>query len=403
MKISVIIRKNTYYKNGTSPLFIRFSQNRTCKLISLGIAIPLEYWNSDQQSVKEIYPNYKKIQFEIDSKLKEYEKRIQRLEALGIEVNFNTLFEHKENQSNCTVSEYFKQQIERIKDLGKIGTAAKYENCLSLLSKCNPVNILFSQIEMKYLRNFESFLLSKGNTSNSIATKFSVFKAVYNRAIADRIFEPKDNPFIRFKVGKYWKPTRKRAISKEDILKLKAIELPKKGGSFYLEFARDIFLFSYYTAGINFTDIATLRWCDVDNGRIYYKRHKTSKEMSCCLMQEAQYIIERYNTTPFNDEDYIFPILNSQKHKTKQQIFNRLHKVLGKVNENLEKLSEMICLKNPLTTYTARHTYATVLKRSGVNIAIISETLGHSDLSTTQIYLDSFENSQIDEAMKNLL
>ena len=114
-------------------------------------------------------------------------------------------------------------------------------------------------------------------------------------------------------------------------------------------------------------------------------------------------IIEKYSCSEHYSEDYIFPILDKRVHITPQQIFNRTHKVLRKVNRELKVLGEMIDLLIPLTTYVARHTYATVLKRSGVNIAIISESLGHSDLSTTQIYLDSFENSQIDEAMKNLL
>jgi site-specific recombinase XerD len=76
---------------------------------------------------------------------------------------------------------------------------------------------------------------------------------------------------------------------------------------------------------------------------------------------------------------------------------------MTKVNTNLKQISKTIGVKIPVTTYVARHTYATVLKRSGVNVALISESLGHSDLATTQIYLDSFENSQIDEAMKNLM
>lgn len=114
-------------------------------------------------------------------------------------------------------------------------------------------------------------------------------------------------------------------------------------------------------------------------------------------------IIEKYSRSGHSSDDYIFPILDKRVHITPQQIFNRTHKVLRKVNRELKVLGEMIGLQMPLTTYVARHTYATVLKRSGVNIAIISESLGHSDLSTTQIYLDSFENSQIDEAMKNLL
>ena len=88
---------------------------------------------------------------------------------------------------------------------------------------------------------------------------------------------------------------------------------------------------------------------------------------------------------------------------TDLQQYNRLHKVTAKINRELGELAKLAGIETHLTTYVARHTYATVLKRSGVNIAIISESLGHSDLATTQIYLDSFENSQIDEAMKNLL
>lgn len=125
--------------------------------------------------------------------------------------------------------------------------------------------------------------------------------------------------------------------------------------------------------------------------------------MNCRLMPQAQEIIEKYSREDATEDDYIFPILDRVAHKTEQQIYNRLHKMLAHINRELKEWSKRICLRTPLTTYVARHTYATVLKRSGVNIAIISESLGHSDLSTTQIYLDSFENSQIDEAMKNLL
>ena len=120
-------------------------------------------------------------------------------------------------------------------------------------------------------------------------------------------------------------------------------------------------------------------------------------------MDNAVRIIDEYSSQSHSQEDYIFPILDRNKHQTSQQIFNRLHKVLGKVNRGLKLLGEEIGLPVPLTTYVARHTYATVLKRSGVSVALISESLGHSAISTTQIYLDSFDNSQIDAAMQNLL
>ncbi len=244
--------------------------------------------------------------------------------------------------------------------------------------------------------------MKKGNKSNSIATKFSVLKAVYNKALAEGIFTTPHSPFLQFKIGRLWTLSRKRAIRKEDVQRLMQAEIPADGSA-YLDFARDIFLFSYLSAGINFKDIATLRYCDMDEERIYYARHKTSKEMTCHLSEQSKAIIGKYAKSDHADEDYIFPILDRRIHKTEQQIYDRVRKVLKHVNKALHEWSRLLGLKIELTTYVARHTFATVLKRSGVNIAIISESLVHSDLSTTQIYLDSFENSQIDAAMQNLL
>ena len=296
-----------------------------------------------------------------------------------------------------------KQTIERLETLGKYGSASKHRSLLSRLSQFRSLNIRFDEIDLAYLHDFELFLRKEGNTNNSIATKYAIFKAAYNKALAEGLFVPKTTPFTKYKVGSLWTRTRKRAITKEDIQKLVALEIAPNYRTDYAEFARDIFLFSYYTAGINFTDIATLRYCDIVDGRIYYSRHKTQKLLSFQLVPNAMRIIEKYSKANHAQEDYIFPILDRTEHKTAQQIFNRTHKVLRKVNRELKTLGEQIGLEMPLTTYVARHTFATVLKRSGVNIAIISESLGHSDLSTTQIYLDSFENSQIDAAMQHLL
>ena len=327
---------------------------------------------------------------------------MRRLEALDEAVTFENLFDTKPIVAKYSVSLFFERQILKARQLGRISTAVKYSATHRSLQKFHPATLLFSEINVSFLFEFEQFLYNLGNKPNSIATKFSVLKAVYNKALADKVFICKENPFATYKVGSHWTRTRKRAIRKEDVQKLMQASLPNSRTA-YTELSRDIFLFSYFSAGINFKDIATLRYSDLIDGRIYYRRHKTGKEMNCRLMPQAQDIVEKYSRAEASEEDYIFPILDIGTHKTKQQIFNRLHKVLVQINRELKEWSSRLGLKTKMTTYVARHTYATVLKRSGVNIAIISESLGHSDLSTTQIYLDSFENSQIDEAMKNLL
>ncbi len=362
MKITVICRKNVNYKNGTAPLFIRFTHNRTSKLVSLGIAIPSECWDMEQQAVTADCPNGRTVQVEIDSKLREYQKKVQRLEALDIEVSLDTLFETNGKRVNCTLDEFFGTVIGRMESIEKHGTASKYGATLSILRQFRP-SARFADIDNRFLQDFEVFMRQRGNKDNYIATNMSVLKAVYNKAIAESVFVVSDNPFLRYKVGSLWKKTRKRAIVKEDIHKLVSLSIPENERTAFTELAKDIFLFSYFMAGINFKDIASLRYGDIYNGRIYYKRNKTGKEMNCPLIEQAQAIIEKYKRADYADNDYIFPILDKSIHQSEQQIINRVHKVLGRVNRELRSFGKKIGLSIPLTTYVARHSFATVLKR----------------------------------------
>ena len=130
---------------------------------------------------------------------------------------------------------------------------------------------------------------------------------------------------------------------------------------------------------------------------------KPKKNLAIKLLPDALTILKKYMKQDAEGEEYIFPILDRKIHLTGQQQYNRLQKVRSKINKILKIMGKELKININLTTYVARHTFATVLKRSGVDIGIISESLGHSELKTTHIYLDSFENSQIDDAMKNLL
>ena len=175
-----------------------------------------------------------------------------------------------------------------------------------------------------------------------------------------------------------------------------------RGKDMYTCLAIDLFAFSYFSAGINFVDMAHLKQSNIVDGRLIYTRQKTNKLIRLPLQPKAREIIGKYISPSHNDQDYIFPILSSF-HKTEVQQRNRLHKVLSNVNKRLKEVGKELEIPIDLTTYVARHSYATVLKRSGVSTSLICETLGHSSEKVTQIYLDSFGNSQIDAAMQNLL
>ncbi|MCI5716886.1 MAG: site-specific integrase [Alistipes sp.] len=404
MKIRTICRSEIIYKNGKSPLAIRFTHQRAHKLVSLGISIEPHYWDKETEMLTADCPDRATLQSKIDGTLTGFQKKIKRLEALDIPVNFDTLFEVKTTHiAGITIEQGFKEEIERLESLGKIHSATKHRYAVQVLSGYKPTSIAMEAIDLDYLKGLELYLRKRGNKDNSIATRFAIFKAIYNKAVKEGRIKAKQNPFSLYQVGSLWTKTRKRAIDKVDIQRLIDLEIKDGHTTEYRQLAKDLFLFSYFTAGMNFGDMARLRYKDLIKGRIYYSRHKTQKLLSFQLVPNAMQIIGKYSKDNHAQEDYIFPILDRTEHKTAQQIFNRIHKVLAKINRELKVLGEQIGLEVPLTTYVARHTYATVLKRSRVSVALISESLGHSDLSTTQIYLDSFENSQIDEAMQHLL
>lgn len=168
---------------------------------------------------------------------------------------------------------------------------------------------------------------------------------------------------------------------------------------FYKKLAVDMFAFSYLMGGINFTDMSLLTNDNIDNDRLIYVRQKTKKRIILPLSEQAKEIMDKYRDSK---RKYLFPVLDN-KNRTTTQVKDRIYDVLANVNHHLNEIGKSLGIELKITTYVARHSYATVLKRAGVSTAIISESLGHSSEKVTQIYLDCFENKQVDDAMKNLL
>lgn len=397
IKIQPVCKKNKIRKDGLAPVYLRFTCNAEKRYVSTGIYIPSSEWNAERQCFTEETPANEETRLKIESIKYKYIKRLKQLEALDKEISISALLDEKRvKTSGYTLKECLEQAIERLEALGKYTSASKHKTALSLFMQFKPTPTRLEEIDFQLLEEFELFLIRRGNRSNSIATKFSLLKAAYNKAMDEGKFIPKSNPFRQFKVGKLWTATAKRAIGKEDIQRIEQYTPLKKAP--YLALARDVFLFSYYTAGINFCDMARLKQENIAGERLYYTRHKTGKLLSCKLMPIAREILLRYARP---EAEYLFPILNNS-HKTELQQYNRIHKTLTKVNKALKQIGKEVNISSKLTTYVARHSYATVLRRAGVATSIISSSLGHSSEKVTQIYLDSFENKQIDEAMKHL-
>lgn len=376
---------------------LRVTKDRKRKYVSLGISVNPEHWDFSKNQPKAECPNREYIELLIADKLKEYSAKIVELKATNQEFTSTTLVEKVcvNRVNRKTVGDLFREHINSLASSGRKSYALSIKQLYNSLIEFNGhLDIPFAEMNIAWLRRYEAFLRRKGLAENTIGIRFRTLRSIYNVAIEEDAVSSELYPFKKLKVSKLHQETAKRALSKEDIERV----LSYKSTNRYMRFPIDIFAFTYYCGGINFVDIAHLTKANIVDSRLIYKRQKTKKLIKIPLQPQAVALIEKYSS---NDSQYLFPIL-SDFHKTDIQQANRIHKVISKVNERLKQIGEALNLPIHLTTYVARHSQATVMKRAGVSTAVIREIMGHSSERVTQIYLDSFDNEQVDNALKSL-
>lgn len=395
--VNVICYKSKVLKNNESPLMVRVCKDRKRKYISLGISVNPTYWDFNRNAPKPQCPNKEYIDSLIAQKVQEYSTQIIELKAMDRDFTATSLVEKVSKPNKVkTVGEVFVEQMNLLQEAQKLSYMFSIQQTYNSLLKFNKhLNIYFVDIDVSWLKRYEAWLRKQGLAANTIKGKFVDIRTMYNIAIDENLVKVEHYPFRKFKIAKLQQETAKRAISKEDITRI--IEYKTKNP--LVQFAIDIFTFTYIMGGINFVDISTLTKENMMDNRLVYIRHKTKKLIQLPLQDKAIELIEKYHD---DNNPYLFPILKAY-HKTEQQKFNRVHKIISNVNKRLKKIGKELEIPITLTTYVARHSHATVLKKAKVATSIISESLGHSSEKVTQIYLDSFGNEQMDDAMKNLL
>lgn len=276
----------------------------------------------------------------------------------------------------------------------KLGTAMNYKRTEnSFRSFLNDTDIPFEAITEDLIYKYELWLNKRDLTRNSISFYMRILRAVYNKAINENII-PESNPFRHVYTG--IDQTRKRAIGLETIIKLKKLKLDDQPS---LTFARDLFLFSFYTRGMAFIDIAYLKKTHIRNNAIQYTRHKTGQFLCIRLEKCIIAILNRY-INKSSGSPYLFPIITSMDENI---AYKQYKSALGYYNKLLRKLSVILNITCPLSSYTARHTWATIARNKNIPLSVISAGMGHTSQITTQIYLASLENSDIDEANRLII
>ncbi|MVM40379.1 tyrosine-type recombinase/integrase [Spirosoma sp. HMF3257] len=417
-------------KDGSHPFYVRITKGRKVKYIATGLSLHPQFWNETKNEFRRSVPIEKRKTLEkgLEQWVNKYSESAEQWATSDEVHDVRDIADKVSDERKATrkfkLLAYFDELISQFEKTGKVGNRKVYRDVQNNLSRFvgEGKDVPFEAVTVKFCNDWENKMRSEGLTEITLSVKFRTLRAVLNKAIANGYAKPTSYPFARntaetnkFQIGKFNLTTTKRAISKADIRKIEGYEPTPYIGPYAslrdtsqrLQLAKDLFLFSYYCGGINFVDMAALRWknigTDLDGKpRLAYIRQKTGGKFSIRLMPVALAILERYKSDEVYPNSYVFPILNTALHKTPSQIHNRCSKIMGQVNADLKTIGAAVNIDTPLTTYVARHSFATALKRSGVATGIISEAMGHSDERTTQIYLSGFETDLVDAAFENL-
>ena len=299
-----------------------------------------------------------------------------------------TMF-HKQTKESSLLN-FMHGVIAQLKQLGKIRTSETYTATLkSFMAFRDEQDVPLDGITSDMMLMYEAYLKARGVRMNTISFYMRILRAVYNRAV-EKGLTTQNNPFRHVYTGV--DKTVKRAIPIKAIKVLKELDLSMNPT---LDFARDMFLFSFYTRGMSFIDMAYLKKTDLQNAILTYRRRKTGQELSIKWEKCMDEIIAKY---PENKTDFLLPIIKEEGNE-RRQYDNALHLV----NYRLKELSTMLKLQRPLTMYVARHSWASAAKAKNVPLSVISEGMGHDSEATTQIYLASLETSVVDKANKMIL
>lgn len=414
--IKLIHYKSKVLSDGTSPILLRVIINRVVRNYPVGDTLKCKYypdvngkadpryqWNPESCRFLGNFPNHKTANRNLLKKQAEAEDIVLKLEDQQIhytQEDFKKRFSNE--QRPVYVLDYTMLLAARLRANSKVGNALVYEGLHNVLKDFLKEDKLITEITPKVLNLFIESLQQRNLKKNTIGHYLRTLRAVCKRAMKEEDIE--FYPFDGFdRWSEFSETTEKRALSKEDMLKIINYQAPEGSAAYE---AMKMFTFMYVTYGLNFADLAKLtnKNVKVIDGVTFirYYRSKGGKLYEIPLDETGLEILNYFRKTNI-ESGYIFPVLDKEIHITPEQVKTRIKTALKKVNSIIRDIASDIGIDHRVTSYVARHTFATVLYKEGENVGMISEMLGHSNLQTTLTYLKSFDHSEKLKAGKKLL
>ena len=378
-------------------LYYQVIYKRVVRQIATHYKIMPNEWNAESDTLRiidnnERYNYLQSIEKRIDWDIKRLQSIIAHLENKRVKYTADYIISTFKKQANeQSLFNFMQGVIAQLQQMGKQRTSETYRCTLkSFMQFREDKDVLLEDIDSDLMLMYEAYLRNKGLTKNSTSFYMRILRAVYNRTVEKELTTNR-NPFKHVYTG--IDKTVKRAIPLKAIKQIKNLDLSLQPS---LNFARDMFLFSFYTRGMSFIDMAYLKKKDLSNGILSYRRRKTGQQLFIRWEKCMQEIVDKYGN-PISE--YLLPIIKPTNGDERVQYQNAMYLI----NRKLKEIGKIVGVQLPLTMYVARHSWASVAKNKNVPISVISEGMGHDSETTTQIYLASLDTAVVDKANSMIL
>ncbi len=393
--IKVKFRPSTN-ENKEGTIYYQIIQNRVIRQLKTDYRLFMHEWNEDNNAViatNSSQQHYlQSIEERIDRDIKRLQFIINQLENKRVKYTADDIIDTFQKQANeQSLFNFMQGVIAQLQQMGKQRTSETYRCTLkSFMQFREDKNVLLDDIDSDLMLMYEAYLRGRGLTKNSTSFYMRILRAVYNRAV-EKDLTTNRNPFKHVYTG--IDKTVKRAIPLKTIKQIKNLDLSLQPS---LDFARDMFLFSFYTRGMSFIDMAYLKKKDLSNGILSYRRRKTGQQLFIRWEKCMQEIVDKYDNP---QSEFLLPIIKRADKDNRLQY----QSALRFVNNHLKSVIAHLNIGIAISMYTARHSWASIAKSKNIPISVISEGMGHDSEMTTQIYLASLDNAVVDRANAQIL
>lgn len=329
----------------------------------------------------------------VESALQWELNRLQRMVQESVPVNLDEIAANFSSGIGTmdSVFNFIRRQIHHKEQIGKVRSSETYRSMLNSFTCFRKgVDLTFDMMDGMLMELYEAWMRKCGLTRNSTSFYMRILRTNYKLAV-EKGLTPDRHPFRNVYCG--IDKTVKRSLPFSEIKKISALDLSRKPS---MDFARDMFMFSFCTRGMSFIDMAYLKKADLNNGCLAYRRKKTGQLMMIEWTKQMQDIIDKYKS---DGTSYLLPIITREDGSERRQYQNQMRKT----NRLLKDIANRAGLPLSLSMYYARHSWATIARGRDVPLAVISEGLGHDSETTTQIYLDSIKSSEVDKVNRMIL